>query len=135
MSPSTRLSRRPGIFSGMVQKLTLGHSPDPDDAFMFYGLAKNLIPTGGYEFEHHHTGHDPERPFSNADRDTSSSPRSGPDDRLRDLRALCGHVRRRRAGLPPAPVTPKRARLGLSCELRGHRAPNADRPAVADVPR
>src|SRR5579863_2166507 len=34
------------------QILTLGHSPDPDDAFMFYGLAKGLIPTGGFEFEH-----------------------------------------------------------------------------------
>src|ERR1700722_13878589 len=32
--------------------LTLGHSPDPDDAFMFYGLAKDLIPTAGYKFEH-----------------------------------------------------------------------------------
>lgn len=31
---------------------TLGHSPDPDDAFMFYGLAKELIPTPGYRFEH-----------------------------------------------------------------------------------
>jgi 1,4-dihydroxy-6-naphthoate synthase len=34
------------------RKLTLGHSPDPDDAFMFYALARHLIPTGGYEFEH-----------------------------------------------------------------------------------
>jgi len=32
--------------------LTLGHSPDPDDAFMFYALAKNLIPTHGFRFEH-----------------------------------------------------------------------------------
>ena len=32
--------------------LTLGHSPDPDDAFMFYALAKELIPTHGYRFEH-----------------------------------------------------------------------------------
>jgi 1,4-dihydroxy-6-naphthoate synthase len=32
--------------------LRLGHSPDPDDAFMFYGLAKGLIPTGPYRFEH-----------------------------------------------------------------------------------
>lgn len=32
--------------------LTLGHSPDPDDAFMFYALAKDLIPTEGYRFEH-----------------------------------------------------------------------------------
>lgn len=32
--------------------LTLGHSPDPDDAFMFYGLAKGLIPARGFEFKH-----------------------------------------------------------------------------------
>src|SRR5256885_12894438 len=32
--------------------LTLGHSPDPDDAFMFYGLARELIPTRGFRFEH-----------------------------------------------------------------------------------
>ncbi|MGH7979440.1 MAG: MqnA/MqnD/SBP family protein [Limisphaerales bacterium] len=32
--------------------LTLGHSPDPDDAFMFYGLARHLIPTQGFEFQH-----------------------------------------------------------------------------------
>jgi 1,4-dihydroxy-6-naphthoate synthase len=32
--------------------LRLGHSPDPDDAFMFYGLAKELIPTGRWRFEH-----------------------------------------------------------------------------------
>src|SRR3569833_1117849 len=36
----------------LKRKVTLGHSPDPDDAFMFYGLAKNLIPTDGFEFEH-----------------------------------------------------------------------------------
>jgi 1,4-dihydroxy-6-naphthoate synthase len=34
------------------QTFTLGHSPDPDDAFMFYGLAKGLIPTHGFKFEH-----------------------------------------------------------------------------------
>jgi len=32
--------------------LTLGHSPDPDDAFMFYALAKDLIPTHGFRFKH-----------------------------------------------------------------------------------
>jgi len=32
--------------------VTLGHSPDPDDAFMFYGLARKLIPLDGFEFEH-----------------------------------------------------------------------------------
>jgi 1,4-dihydroxy-6-naphthoate synthase len=35
-----------------LKTLTLGHSPDPDDAFMFYGLAKDLIPSAGYRFEH-----------------------------------------------------------------------------------
>ena len=33
-------------------KITLGHSPDPDDAFMFYALATNKLNTGGLEFEH-----------------------------------------------------------------------------------
>lgn len=35
-----------------TQTLTLGHSPDPDDAFMFYALAKDLLPTPGLRFEH-----------------------------------------------------------------------------------
>ncbi len=30
----------------------VGHSPDPDDAFMFYALAKDLIDTGPYQFTH-----------------------------------------------------------------------------------
>jgi 1,4-dihydroxy-6-naphthoate synthase len=33
-------------------KITLGHSPDPDDAFMFYGLATGKLDTDGLEFEH-----------------------------------------------------------------------------------
>jgi 1,4-dihydroxy-6-naphthoate synthase len=37
----------------MTKKLLrLGHSPDPDDAFMFYGLAKDKLDTGPYRFEH-----------------------------------------------------------------------------------
>ncbi|HWB52966.1 MAG TPA: MqnA/MqnD/SBP family protein [Tepidisphaeraceae bacterium] len=32
--------------------LRLGHSPDPDDAFMFYGLAKGKLDSGPYRFEH-----------------------------------------------------------------------------------
>jgi len=32
--------------------IRLGHSPDPDDAFMFYALAKGLIDSGEFEFEH-----------------------------------------------------------------------------------
>lgn len=32
--------------------LRLGHSPDADDAFMFYGLAAGKVDTGGLKFEH-----------------------------------------------------------------------------------
>ena len=32
--------------------IRVGHSPDADDAFMFYALAKNQIPTGPYRFTH-----------------------------------------------------------------------------------
>lgn len=35
-----------------TQEITLGHSPDPDDAFMFYPLAQNQIDTGGLSFRH-----------------------------------------------------------------------------------
>ncbi len=34
------------------QLIRLGHSPDPDDAFMFYALAEELIPSDGFRFEH-----------------------------------------------------------------------------------
>src|ERR1700742_1899424 len=36
----------------MTITLTLGHSPDPDDAFMFFALAEGKIDTGGWQFEH-----------------------------------------------------------------------------------
>ena len=32
--------------------IRLGHSPDPDDAFMFWGLASGAVDTGEFEFEH-----------------------------------------------------------------------------------
>ena len=32
--------------------IRLGHSPDPDDAFMFWALAADRIDTRGFEFEH-----------------------------------------------------------------------------------
>jgi 1,4-dihydroxy-6-naphthoate synthase len=32
--------------------ITVAHSPDSDDAFMFYGLATNKLDTGGLKFEH-----------------------------------------------------------------------------------
>lgn len=34
------------------QLIRVGHSPDPDDAFMFYALANHCIETGDYEFQH-----------------------------------------------------------------------------------
>ena len=35
-----------------AELFTLGHSPDPDDAFMFYAMAENKIDLRGYRFEH-----------------------------------------------------------------------------------
>jgi 1,4-dihydroxy-6-naphthoate synthase len=32
--------------------IRLGHSPDPDDAFMFWGLASGQVDARGFEFEH-----------------------------------------------------------------------------------
>jgi 1,4-dihydroxy-6-naphthoate synthase len=40
-----QMKKSPEIF-------TLGHSPDPDDAFMFYAMAENKIDLRGYRFEH-----------------------------------------------------------------------------------
>ncbi len=34
------------------QTFTLGHSPDPDDAFMFYAMAREKIDLCGFRFEH-----------------------------------------------------------------------------------
>jgi 1,4-dihydroxy-6-naphthoate synthase len=34
------------------QLITVGHSPDPDDAFMFYALAHDKIDTGNLKFRH-----------------------------------------------------------------------------------
>lgn len=38
--------------NGRERLIRVGHSPDPDDAFMFYALAKGKIETGAYRFEH-----------------------------------------------------------------------------------
>src|SRR3989442_13527526 len=35
-----------------TQLITVGHSPDPDDAFMFYALAHDKLDTGGLRFRH-----------------------------------------------------------------------------------
>jgi 1,4-dihydroxy-6-naphthoate synthase len=36
----------------MKRLITVGHSPDPDDAFMFYALAHDKIDTGDLQFRH-----------------------------------------------------------------------------------
>jgi 1,4-dihydroxy-6-naphthoate synthase len=36
----------------MSDTITLAHSPDSDDAFMFYGLATNKLDTGALNFQH-----------------------------------------------------------------------------------
>src|SRR6476620_8442722 len=35
-----------------LRRITVAHSPDSDDAFMFYGLATNKLETEGLKFEH-----------------------------------------------------------------------------------
>ena len=35
-----------------LRTISLAHSPDSDDAFLFYGLATHKLETGGLEFEH-----------------------------------------------------------------------------------
>ena len=36
----------------LPEVFTLGHSPDPDDAFMFYAMAEQKIDLRGYRFDH-----------------------------------------------------------------------------------
>ena len=35
-----------------VRTIRVGHSPDPDDAFMFHALTTGAFETPGYRFEH-----------------------------------------------------------------------------------
>lgn len=42
----------PAAFDPKSRVLTLGHSPDADDAFMFWALAKDKVDAEGYRFEH-----------------------------------------------------------------------------------
>jgi 1,4-dihydroxy-6-naphthoate synthase len=35
-----------------VREISIAHSPDSDDAFMFYGLATNKVRVNGYKFSH-----------------------------------------------------------------------------------
>lgn len=47
-----RFARKPDGVRPRVQELKLAHSPDADDAFMFYGLATKKIRTGYLKFTH-----------------------------------------------------------------------------------
>ncbi len=40
------------VASAAIKEITIAHSPDSDDAFMFYGLATNKVRVPGYKFTH-----------------------------------------------------------------------------------
>jgi 1,4-dihydroxy-6-naphthoate synthase len=46
------MTKEPQMKKEKSEVFTLGHSPDPDDAFMFYAMAQNKIDLRGYRFEH-----------------------------------------------------------------------------------
>src|SRR5438552_654565 len=35
-----------------MMRIRIAHSPDSDDAFMFYGLATGKVPSDGFDLEH-----------------------------------------------------------------------------------
>ncbi len=49
-SPSSAVESQ--LPSAPVRDISIAHSPDSDDAFMFYGLATNKIRVPGYKFTH-----------------------------------------------------------------------------------
>ena len=44
--------RRSMVNNDNVRTIRVGHSPDPDDAFMFHALTSGAFETPGFEFEH-----------------------------------------------------------------------------------
>jgi 1,4-dihydroxy-6-naphthoate synthase len=49
-SPKTESVEPPA--NTQAREIKIAHSPDSDDAFMFYGLATNKIRVNGYKFTH-----------------------------------------------------------------------------------
>ena len=49
---STTSSISSGTLSTQVREISVAHSPDSDDAFMFYGLATNKVRVSGLKFSH-----------------------------------------------------------------------------------
>ena len=41
-----------GAEQTLTRTLTFAHSPDPDDAYMFYGFAEGAVKIPGYEITH-----------------------------------------------------------------------------------
>ncbi|HLZ43021.1 MAG TPA: MqnA/MqnD/SBP family protein [Candidatus Sulfotelmatobacter sp.] len=53
MTPVSETAKSPANTSSSdVREITVAHSPDSDDAFMFYGLATNKVRTPGLRFTH-----------------------------------------------------------------------------------
>ena len=53
MTAVSETTKTPGnTASGSVREITVAHSPDSDDAFMFYGLATSKVRTPGLRFTH-----------------------------------------------------------------------------------
>src|SRR6202046_5190647 len=51
-SPKEKMSSATSASTDAVREITIAHSPDSDDAFMFYGLATNKVRVPGYKFTH-----------------------------------------------------------------------------------
>ena len=107
--------------------IRLGHSPDPDDAFMFYALAKGRSTTDGYRFEHvlaRHRDAEPTGPARRAggDRAVGSTP-------TRTCPTATRCCRRRRMGDGYGPMVVAREPLDAGRPARparrrpGHAAP------------
>ena len=52
-TPANRDPTMTNATANLNKNMNLGHSPDPDDAFMFYAMRHDLIDQRGYHFEHH----------------------------------------------------------------------------------
>lgn len=53
MTVVSETTKAPGSSSaGQAREITVAHSPDSDDAFMFYGLATNKVRVPGFRFNH-----------------------------------------------------------------------------------
>jgi 1,4-dihydroxy-6-naphthoate synthase len=51
-SPQPDTTSNAAVSPSGVREIKIAHSPDSDDAFMFYGLATNKIRVNGYKFTH-----------------------------------------------------------------------------------